>query len=214
VKRLRNLRRAHIVGAVALAAVVSVVLELLLGATTGNGPVSNGGGLGYSFLEVAPGQIGDFPVTIVNSGSSPVLLDSASLLPIPGFPLPRLVDLGVMGEHFNLLTDRGWPPDGPTASSQAARWSVRPFAGFEVLSAVRLRQLKVGPLPDIVEFGVEGMHPGTDYWAAGLAISYTVSGRSYTARLYEGGGICVVKKMTSGTMDACSADSQRANINS
>src|SRR6202049_4885691 len=70
------------------------------------GVLSNGSPAGGTYqggIGNLPGQVSDFPVTVQNMGSVPVTLESATLLPEPGFRTPRLVHLGVLVEHFNLL---------------------------------------------------------------------------------------------------------------
>jgi hypothetical protein len=128
-----------------------------------------------------PGQVADFPITV----------ESARLVPLPGYATPRLVHLGVLAEHDDLLTSaRGWPiPKGSTAS--AGYYTMRPLHGSVVLPWQERRRRHLGPMPDMVEFGVLGTGSGRYFAAAGLDLTYRLGGNTYTQRLYAGAEDCV-----------------------
>jgi hypothetical protein len=46
-------------------------------------------------------------------------------------------------------------------------------------------------MPDMIEYGVVGAQPNTDYVSAGLEITYLMAGKTYTQKLYAGGDDCV-----------------------
>lgn len=159
------------------------------------GVLSNGSSAGGTYqggIGSLPGQVADFPVTVQNNGSVPVTLESATLLPEPGFRAPHLVHLGVLVEHFNLQTsDLGWPPLKDFSAS-SGRWALRPLRGYVVLPwSVRQRR-HLGPMPDMIEYGVVGTRPNSDYVSAGLEITYRMGGNTHTQKLYDGGDDCVV----------------------
>lgn len=163
---------------------------LYLALRDGGGVLSNGGGLFYGGIGATPGSVADFPLPVENSGSSPVILESAALIPVPGFPAPRLVHLGVLAEHFDLLTsDYGWPP-WKGSSPSGGSWTVHPLRGYIVQPWAARQRRHMGPMPGMIEYGVTGTRPRTDYWAAGLRITYLYRGSRYTQSLYDGGADC------------------------
>ena len=171
--------------------------------------LSNGGGLTYGTLGAPPGTVVDFPVTVENQGSAPVTLLGASLIPVPGSPTPRLIHLGVLAEHVNLLSSgRGWPV-WKGSSAAAGHWLVRPLRGYLVLPWSERQRRHLGPLPDMIEYGVAGTRLGADYWAAGLAVTYRAGGHTYTQKLYAGGGDCVERAQEFSRH--CAAADARAN---
>jgi hypothetical protein len=204
---------------VAAAFTVAGAIPLAGGGTAG--VLSNGSSAGGTYqggIGSLPGQVADFPVTVQNNGSVPVTLESATLLPEPGFRAPRLVHLGVLVEHVELLASAmGWPPLKELSAS-SGRWVLRPLRGYVVLPwSVRQRR-HLGPMPDMIEYGVVGTRPNTDYVAAGLEITYRMGGNTYTQKLYAGGDDCVgifdINKPP--TFDAlynkyCAAIDKRAN---
>ena len=156
----------------------------------GSGVLTNGGGLSYGGITTPLGIVADFPLQVENSGSVPVTLETATLVPLPGYPTPRLVHLGVLAEHDGLLTaGRGWPVWTGLSPSNAYR--LRPLRGYVVLPWKTRERRHLGPLPDMIEYGVLGARVNTDYWVAGLRVTYRMGGSSHTQPLYEGGADCV-----------------------
>lgn len=45
--------------------------------------------------------------------------------------------------------------------------------------------------PSVIEYGVLGTRLNSDYWVAGLRITYQLGGNTYTQTLYDGGSDCV-----------------------
>jgi hypothetical protein len=185
------LHRAKVAAGYVLAAIVAIAL--FTGQHSASGHVlTNGGGLSYGAIATTPRLIADFPMQVENSGSVAVTLESATLIPLPGYPTPRLVHLGVLAEHRSLLTSAvGWPVW--KAHSPSSTWQLRPLRGYTVLPwKVRMSHRRQwGPLPDMIEYGVLGTRVNTDYWVAGLRITYRLSGKTYTQTLYDGGADCL-----------------------
>jgi len=150
------------------------------------------GGLFYGGITTPPGLVADFPVPIENTSSVPVTLEGVTLVPLRGYPTPRLAHVGVLPEHDNLLTAaRGWPiwkGDSPSST-----WQMLPLRGYTVLpwKVRRSNRQRYGPLPDMIDYGVLGSRLNTDYWAAGLRITYRLGSNTYTQTLYEGGADCL-----------------------
>ena len=184
-----------------LAGAVVVVVAAVVAATTiwrhvsSPGPLDNGsqpGGTGYAGISVNPGQVADFSVTVRNSGSSAVTLERAALLPVPGLRAPRLVHVAVLVEHAELITSaRGWPiPRGSDPTS--GYWLTHPLRGYVVLPWQTRRSRHLGPLPDMIVYGVSGPLPDRDYASAGLLVTYRIGSATYSQRLYNGGDACVL----------------------
>jgi hypothetical protein len=47
-------------------------------------------------------------------------------------------------------------------------------------------------MPDMIEYGVVGTRPGTDYVTWGLVVTYRAGGATRSAVLYNGGDACVL----------------------
>jgi hypothetical protein len=170
---------------------VAITLVLVRHAVGGAGVLTNGGGVSYGGTTTPPGLVVDFPLYVENTGSVPVTLESATLVPVPGFPAPRLVHLGVLAEHNNLLSSAlGWPV-WKAMSPSSGTWQLRSFRGYVVLPWATRQRRHLGPMPDMVEYGILGTRVNTDYWAAGLRITYLMGGSTYTQTLYQGGADCI-----------------------
>jgi hypothetical protein len=179
-------------GAGCLLAAAAAITVVAIQHAAGGNVLSNGGGLSYGGNVAPPGLIADFPMPVENTGSAPVTLESAALVPLPGYPTPRLIHLGVLVEHQGLLTSAvGWPVW--KAHSPSSTWQLRPLRGYVVLPwKVRdSNRQRYGPLPDMIEYGVLGGKTNTDYWVAGLRITYKLGGNTYTQTLYDGGADCI-----------------------
>lgn len=189
-RALPRFRLTLALGAVLTGAAVATVI--LVGGNTGAGVLTNGSRPGDTYAGgygATPGQIADFPVEVENTGSVPVVLLGARLIPLPGFRTPRLVRLGVLVEHNELDTgDNGWPipKDNPSAGYLA----MRPLRGYVVLPWKERQRRHLGPMPDMVEYGVVGT--GGYYADAGLDVTYRIGGFVYTQRLIAGGEDCIV----------------------
>jgi hypothetical protein len=129
---------------------------------------------------------------VENAGPIPVTLESVAVIPLPGYPTPRLVHVGVLPEHNDLLTAaQGWPiwkEDSPSST-----WRLLPLRGYTVLpwKIRHSNRQRYGPLPDMIEYGVLGSRLNTDYWVAGLQVTYQLGGLIYSQKLYYGGADCV-----------------------
>lgn len=95
-----------------------------------------------------------------------------------------------MTAHRALITSSvGWPVW--KGESPDSTWPLRPLRGYVVLPWAIRKQRHLGPMPDMIEYGVLGRRTDTDYWAAGLRITHLLNGVSYVQTLYEGGRDCV-----------------------
>ncbi|HLX47236.1 MAG TPA: hypothetical protein VKS82_02780 [Streptosporangiaceae bacterium] len=180
--------------AVGAGGVLAATVAIALAATQdpGGNVLTNGGGLSYGGIGSPPGLVADFPMQVQNTGSVPVTLESIALVPLPGYPTPRLVHAGVLPEHNDLLTSaRGWPIW--KGNSPSRTWRLLPLRGYTVLPwKTRSSSLRrYGPMPDMIEYGVLGSRLNTDYWVAGLRVTYRLGGNIYTQTLYDGGADCV-----------------------
>jgi hypothetical protein len=176
-----------------VAGVITVVL--LTGGTGQPGVLSNGSPPGDATdagITVNPGMVADFGMTVENTGPAPVILESARLVPLPGFKTPVLVHLGVLDEHRNLLTaSRGWPiPRGTSPAS--GTWAMDPLRGYVILPWDGGNNPHLQPMPDMIEYGMIGPKANTVYASAGLIITYRLNGSTYTQTVYNGGEACVL----------------------
>jgi hypothetical protein len=185
-------QRLAAAGAGCILAAVAAVTVIATQSPAGANVINNGGGLFYGGNVTPPGLVADFPMEVENTDSAPVTLESATLVPLPGYPIPRLVHLGVLVEHQGLLTSAvGWPVW--KAHSPSSTWQLRQLPGYVVLPW-KIRQgdrQRFGPLPDMIEYGVLGAKSDTDYWVAGLRITYKLGANTYTQTLYDGAANCV-----------------------
>lgn len=187
----RGTRTALGGGCLLACAAVAVPLVWLSGGSSADA-LNNGGGLTYGGIVSPPGLVADFPLQIENASSAPVTLESARLVAVPGYPLPKLVHLGVMTEHDGLITSAvGWPVW--RANSPASTYRLVPFRGYVVLPWKVREHRHLGPFPDMIEYGVLGTDTDTDYWAAGLSVTYRLQGQIHTQTLYEGAADCMGK---------------------
>jgi hypothetical protein len=125
-----------------------------------------------------------------------VRLVAARLLPVPGYPAPRLVHLGVW-HIFHGLTAKGsgWPPHGCGGAAPCNSPGAR-FAGY---------QLHPGDSQEVVYFWVMPPQPG-NYYVAGLIVTYRVGSHTYEGSLYSAGLMCVRadwKKHAKALGEAC-----------
>jgi hypothetical protein len=154
-------------------------------------------GLAETALATAPGQpmVVGMPVG-VRSGS--VILVSATLLPLAGYPLPELAGVGVVTGSGYLVAGWDWPPrttPTPAAIGSPGTLPVLPLAGY-VLSTGR---------PGAIYYAMRGSHDGGTYYAAGLRLVYRTAAGDRTVDLYQVGVDCVVADFPQ-VNPQCSAD--------
>jgi hypothetical protein len=205
-------RRFRRIALIAMAVVVTAAVAVTVGLVViGSGEplldnASSGGASFWGGNTTTPGQVVDFPVEVENPGAQAAVLLSATLIPVPGFPTPRLVHLAVLDEHRERVTSAvGWPPSdtkcsvGPTGrctgKGTTKVFPSRPLRGFVVLPHDRHGP---GPLPDMIEYGVVGSRPG-QYGTAGLALRYRIGSADYVVNLYAGGLDCVARSSSAPT---------------
>ncbi len=165
--------------------------DLLRSDSVAGGPLQD-----FANEDALPGQITDFSAVVVNPGQADVVFLSAAVIPLPGYPVPRLVHLGlvptapVLGS--TLQSDYGWPPSAV---------KVRPFAGAS---------LSHGEVA--VAFGISGDRSGADYAVAGLRILYRVEGHVHYLKAWSATVDCVSGgDLTSQQINACSSAADRVD---
>jgi hypothetical protein len=149
-----------------------------------------GAAVGFSNY-TAPGVPADFS-GFIGPSSAGVTLLSAKLLSIPGFPVPRLMHVGVhlIGKYGDVSEANYWPPRLPPVKGKGPPVviPVIQFHGY---------QLNRGRHPLLLIFySFTGTHPGTAYYAAGLRITYRVRQSNYTGNWYAYGSSCVTTPWT------------------
>lgn len=148
-------------------------------------------GLNASTTSSAPGQAVSYGVPVaVHSGE--ITLDSASLLPLPGYPFPQFVGIGLIRSKGWVSSAHGWPPvDHPRSNdpSYTEKIKVKPLAG----TVVRPGQ------PVAIYYAIRGAKIGVTYYAAGIKLTYQDSSGEHTATLYQVGINCVMSKSRAAT---------------
>lgn len=176
----------------ALTAAVAVLLLAAAGVNVFHSPASNdrlqadsavGGVLVENNNETAlPGQITDFSAVVTNPGTADAVLVSATLIPLPGYPVPQLLHLGLVATATGPLippafssalgSDYGWPPHGI---------KVRPFTGANIRAHAQTA----------IAFGISGDRFGSDYAVAGLRIHYRLQGHLYNLNAWSAALDCI-----------------------
>jgi hypothetical protein len=173
----------RVVGAVSLVVIgLTVVLLTGCGAADADAPytvaglnaVTGGGEPGQPEVVGVP--------TAIRTGS--VVLESATLVPLSGFPLPHLVGVGLAPSKDWLAVGWTWPLRNAPAGYGTT--PVRPLAGY-VLTASH---------PIAIYYAFTGDRPGQKYYAAGIRLSYRRGIHDYTVTLYQVGVDCVAARST------------------
>jgi hypothetical protein len=109
------------------------------------------------------------------------VLESATLVPLSGFPLPHMVGVGLVPSKNWLSGGQGWPiRNAPVGRGGTA--PVRPLAGY-VLTAGH---------PIAIYYAFSGDRAGQTYYAAGIRLKYRRGTQDYAVTLYQIGVDCVV----------------------
>jgi hypothetical protein len=125
--------------------------------------------------------------TAIRAGS--VVLESATLVPLSGFPLPPMVGVGLTPGKDWLAIGWSWPlRNAPVGYGTAP---VRPLAGY-VLTAGH---------PVAIYYAFTGDRVGQKYYAAGIKLKYRRGTRDYTVTLYQIGLDCVLAASAHGTTE-------------
>jgi len=118
------------------------------------------------------------PVAI-RTGS--VVLESAVLVQLPGYPLPHMVAVGLVpGRGWDVVT-WGWPPHSFPGETGVGTFPVRPLAGYALTAGH----------PIAIYYGFSGDRPGQTYYAAGIQLRYRRGTQEHTVTLYQVGADCV-----------------------
>jgi hypothetical protein len=176
------------------AAVAAGAFFLLAGCSGQSGPlrsltedgqlvIDGGGSL------VTPGESADTTAYVVNSGTSPVTLESVSVVAVKGYPIGHLTHVAVIVGKDTIGGARGWPPAVPT----------RPFKGAVI-----------GPGRTNIVVGVNGPVAGRTYMAAGLKIVYRSQGSASSMIAWVVISACVVDDVKRSSPASCSRANQRA----
>jgi hypothetical protein len=149
---------------------------------------------------VRPGEVAVFSAPLLSYTNLVVTLLSARLIPVPGFPTPRLAHLAMLGSSDNGYPagTSGWPPRRHFTLNSSVRISLRPFHGDRVDTAI---PKKGAGLPPTVLYGVVGERPHTVYATAGLELTYRYGGSDYTIPVYQGGAACLIKDLVPANID-------------
>ena len=121
--------------------------------------------------------------TAIRTGS--VALESATLVPLPGFPLPHMVGVGLVPSKDWLAIGWSWPPRNATVGRNGTA-PVRPLAGY-VLTAGH---------PIAIYYAFSGDRAGQKYYVAGVRLKYRRGTQDYAVTLYQIGLDCVISAST------------------
>lgn len=169
------LRAAGVAGGVGAVAVVLAVMLRPAGGSTG--PVWLDGAYNGGGTPSAPGRLTDFPVPAVNHGSRPAVLESVSLVPVPGLEQLVVERAGVGLPNQPQMMAYDWPPRHGTDVNR-----VVPLEGYVV-------RPNASPAP-ILYVGTVGRHVG-DAAFAGVVLHYRVGAHQYRSVLWEAGQACL-----------------------
>jgi hypothetical protein len=121
--------------------------------------------------------------TAIRTGS--VVLESATLVPFSGFPLPRMVGVGLVPSKDWLAIGWSWPPRNAPVSRNVTA-PVRPLTGY-VLTAGH---------PVAIYYAFSGDRAGQKYYVAGIRLKYRRGTQDYAVTLYQIGLDCVITAST------------------
>ncbi len=123
--------------------------------------------------------------TAIRTGS--VVLESATLVPLPGFPLPHMVGVGLVPSKDWLSGGQGWPiRNAPVGHGTAP---VRPLAGYALTAGH----------PIAIYYAFSGDRDGQTYYAAGIRLKYRRGTQDYAVTLYQVGVDCVARSPKVGS---------------
>ena len=170
------------------AGIMTVALLLLVGCSDGPGadpdPPYVTDGLAAATMSVAPGQPVDIGVPIaIRAGS--VTLESATLIQLSGYPLPALVDVGVVPSKGWLAATYDWPPhNAPTGDKTVGVGTlpVQPLDGY-VLTAGH---------PLSLYYSFRGDKGAGTYYVGGIRLTYRRGSEDHTVALYQVGVDCAI----------------------
>jgi hypothetical protein len=163
--------RLAIVAVIGLAVVVAAVIWLNLGSgAAGLDGAINGGT--WAGIPVRPFEIADYTGFLGNNTGQVVTLESASLVPLKGFPAPRLAHVAVEPGKAFIASGRGWPPVRGAES----------FTGYRVRRGQRVQ----------IAYGVEASKVG-EYGDEGIRVTVLVGGDSVTVTVLSVAGTCVIQ---------------------
>jgi hypothetical protein len=164
--------------------VISLVLLLAgcAGTSDADAPYT-GAGLNSVTGGGEPGQAEVVGVpTAIRTGS--VVLESATLVPFSGFPLPHMVGVGLVTSKDWLAIGWSWPLLNAPVGLRTA--PVRPLAGY-VLTAGH---------PIAIYYAFRGDRAGQKYYVAGIRLKYRRGTQDYAVTLYQIGLDCVLTAST------------------
>jgi hypothetical protein len=167
-------RRAAALAAIGLVACGGVIYGC---SSDSAGPLASVMAQGQPYLveggiPVAPGQDSQTTAYIQNRGKGVATLLSATVVPLPGWAVGQLANIGVGTTLDSVAAGQGWPPSVP----------VKAFDGA-----------KIPPGESRIIFGITGTTPGKNYVAAGIRIRYQYAGHDYSFMAWAGVIGCVMK---------------------
>lgn len=114
----------------------------------------------------------DYTAFLANHGDQTAVLESATLIPLPGIPAPRLAHLAIEAGLMFACCDIGWPPQG-------GGYHLRPLRGWRIRPGHRAQIL----------YSVLSSRPG-DYAAWGVRVRVRVAGTTITVPAWSAGVAC------------------------
>jgi hypothetical protein len=140
---------------------------------------------GMGGIPVQPGQSAVFSVPLISDAARPMTLVAVRLVPVPGFPNPKLVHVALLGRSgMGPSGTTGWPPVAPGGA-----YPLRCLAGTRVDPVVPSRYSS----PPIVLYGVTGAVVKEVYAVAGIQVEYRIGTSTFAEPVYTGGMACVVR---------------------
>lgn len=169
-------RRGRLTAALAAVLVAGAVAAGITGYQKVHSPIRFPGAY-MSGMDVHPGQSESF-AAIANAEPAgySYRITKVSLIPLPGFREPTLVGAVI-------LIIRGFPfqaPGFPPRRDNGTPYRVHAIGAYTARSGPRPHRPQV-----VVMYGLRGDHLG-GYAVAGIRITYTVGGNTYTANIHEG----------------------------
>ena len=135
------------------------------------GNLNHGNSAGISVLA---GEPADYTGFLENRTGQVIVLESARLLPLPGFATPRLVHVTIEAGRDFAVAARDWPPSG-------GDYHLHPFVGTRVASGGRVRILYSVLATELGEYG-----------DAGIRVTIRASGDTGSVTVQSVAGTCVV----------------------
>jgi hypothetical protein len=164
--------------------IIFYVVETLVGGATTS--VFDESGVSMGGVPANAGEIAVFSAPIQTSQKGQITLIGFQLIPVPGYQLPALVHVALLGASRDYPTSAlDWPPK---TGSGASTFPIKKYFG----TTIRPHVLQLG-LPPTILYAVTGKMNGQVYATAGVKVDYSIGNRRYSSDALDGGMLCVVK---------------------